>query len=108
MRFAVLFGALLVVGCSTAPTQQYDVAFPTLTVAPGVEKTQCVVLNLHNSTEIHVGQIHNLLSEASHHMIVYRVNDTVEQPTPFEFSRCSDGSHAPGECKPQTQRVLLF
>jgi hypothetical protein len=43
-----------------------------------------VVLNLHNATEIHVGQIHNTLSDASHHMIVYRVNDTVEQPAPFD------------------------
>ncbi|HEY1587483.1 MAG TPA: hypothetical protein VGH63_17420, partial [Polyangia bacterium] len=84
MRFALVFGALLVTGCSTAPVQQYEVTFPTLTVDAGVEKTQCVVLNLHNPSEIHVGQFHNLLSDVSHHMIVYRVNDTVEQPAPFD------------------------
>lgn len=84
MRLAVFFGALALVGCSSGPTQQYAVEFPALTVDPGVEKTQCVVLNLHNPSAIHVGQIHNTLSEASHHMIVYRVNDTVEQPTPFD------------------------
>ena len=84
MRLGFVFGALLAVGCSTSPTPQYTVTFPSLTVDPGVEKTQCVVINLHNSSEIHIGQIHNLLSDASHHMIVYRVNDTVEQPAPFD------------------------
>ncbi|HEX8952970.1 MAG TPA: hypothetical protein VF945_14040, partial [Polyangia bacterium] len=84
MRYASLFGALLLLGCSSGPVQTYSVSFPSLTVAPGVEKTQCVVLNLHNPKEIHVGQIHNTLSDASHHMIVYRVADTVEQPTPFD------------------------
>lgn len=84
MRYASFFGALLLLGCSAGPVQTYSVSFPSLTVDPGVEKTQCVVLNLHNPTEIHVGQIHNLLSDASHHMIVYRVADTVEQPTPFD------------------------
>lgn len=51
---------------------------------PGVEKTQCVVMRLGNTSEIHVGQIHNTLGASSHHMIVYRVNDTVEQTTPFD------------------------
>src|SRR6185312_11164192 len=55
MRYASLFGALLLFGCSSAPIQQYTVTFPSLTVDPGVEKTQCVVLNLHNPTEIHIG-----------------------------------------------------
>lgn len=85
MRRISLVGALLLFGCSaTDPMQQYTVTFPGLTVDSGVEKTQCVVLNLHNPSPIHVGQFHNVLSEASHHMIVYRVTDTVEQPTPFD------------------------
>jgi Copper type II ascorbate-dependent monooxygenase, C-terminal domain len=85
MRHAPFVGVLLLLfGCSTSPTQSYTVSFPTLTVPPGVENTQCVVLRLGNPDKLHVGQIHNLLGEASHHMIVYRVNDTVEQPTPFD------------------------
>jgi hypothetical protein len=84
MRCFTLLGALALFGCSSAPIVDYSVHFPTLTVDPGVEKTQCVVLNLGNPGAIHVGQIHNTLGEASHHMIVYRVNDTVEQPTPFD------------------------
>jgi len=84
MRVSLLFGALLLFGCSNGPMEQFTVEFPSMTVDPGVEKTQCVVLSLHNSSTVHIGQIHNLLSDASHHMIVYRVNDTVEQPTPFD------------------------
>src|SRR3954453_24096833 len=84
MRIATLLGALMVLGCSSGPLQDYSVAFPTLMVDPGVEKTQCVVVGLHNTSEIHVGQIHNTLGDASHHMIVYRVADTVEKPTPFD------------------------
>ena len=51
MRFAMLLGALaLAGGCSsTSPTEQFTVDFPSLTVMPGVEKTQCVVLSLDNS-----------------------------------------------------------
>jgi hypothetical protein len=33
---------------------------------------------------IHVGTIHNLLTGVSHHMIVYKVNDTVENTTPTD------------------------
>jgi hypothetical protein len=84
MRGALVLGALTLFGCSPSPTPTYSVSFPSLTVMPGVEKTQCVVLNLHNADKVHIGQIHNTLSDASHHMIVYRVNDTTEQPTPFD------------------------
>jgi len=55
MRYATLFGALMTFGCSSGPIQSYTVEFPALTVAPGVEKTQCVTVNLHNATEIHIG-----------------------------------------------------
>ena len=84
MRLAALFGALMLFGCSSAPIQDFTVSFPTITVMPGVENTQCVVLRLGNTSEVHIGQIHNVLGETSHHMIVYRVNDTVEQPVPFD------------------------
>ncbi len=84
MRRFVVLGALALFGCSSGPMPQYTVEFPSLTVMPGVEKTQCVVLSLHNADKVHIGQIHNVLSDASHHMIIYRVNDTTEQPTPFD------------------------
>ena len=63
MRVSLIFGALLLFGCSNGPMEQFTVEFPSLTVAPGVEKTQCVVLSLHNAAEVHIGQIHNLLSD---------------------------------------------
>jgi Copper type II ascorbate-dependent monooxygenase, C-terminal domain len=58
-------------------------AFPDLVVAPGIEQTQCVVMRLGNVAPLHVGAVHNVLGDASHHLIVYAVNDTVEQKTPF-------------------------
>lgn len=84
MRFALLLGIWLLLGCVSEPTHDYTVTFPSLTVMPGVEKTQCVVLKLGNTEPVHIGQIHNLLSSASHHMIIYRVDDTVEQPVPTD------------------------
>lgn len=61
-----------------------SVSFPEITIPPGTEKTECVVLRLGNPTPIHVGAIHNVLGTGSHHLIVYRVSDTEEQRTPFE------------------------
>jgi hypothetical protein len=76
--------ALALVGCSNPPPQTFTVSFPTLTVPAGTERTQCIIKRLGNPGQIHVGQIHNVLGPSSHHMIVYRVTDTVEQPTPTD------------------------
>jgi hypothetical protein len=62
----------------------YSLTFSPGTVQPGQEYTKCVVLRLGNPTPIHVGTIHNTLSNGSHHMIVYRSAETVEQKTPFD------------------------
>lgn len=59
------------------------VRFPDVVVPPATERTQCVVLRVGNTAPLHVGAIHDTLAEGSHHMIVYRVDDTVEQPQPF-------------------------
>jgi hypothetical protein len=72
------------------PAGSYTVTFPTTTVAAGVEKTQCVTKRLGNPTSMHMGQIHNVLGPASHHMIVYRVADTVEQLTPVDCKPFTD------------------
>lgn len=53
-------------------------------VDSGAENTQCIITRLGNPDPIHVGMIRNLISSASHHMIVYRTNDTVERTTPFD------------------------
>jgi hypothetical protein len=72
------------------PAGSYTVTFGPITVGPGQENTQCIVVPLGNPTPIHVGQIHNVLGNASHHMIVYRVNDTTPQPTPFDCQPFTD------------------
>ena len=64
---------------------KYEITWGSVQVAPGVEDTQCVILQLPNTTAIKVHQIENHLSSASHHVIVYRDNmDTVEKTTPFD------------------------
>jgi len=61
---------------------ELTMTFGPVDVAPGEERTQCLVKRLGNVGSVHVGSIHNALGAASHHMVVYRVSDTVEQPTP--------------------------
>ena len=63
------------------------IAFPSTPVAAGQEKTQCVVVRRGNTAPLHIGAVHNVLGDTSHHLIVYRVNDTVEQPEPLRASR---------------------
>jgi hypothetical protein len=62
----------------------FSLSIGPITVQPGEENTQCIVLPLGNAQSIHVGQIHNVLTEGSHHMIVYRSADTTPQTTPFD------------------------
>jgi hypothetical protein len=68
----------------------FTVTFDPLTVEPGVEDTQCVVKRVGNDEAIRVHQIHNVLPEGSHHLIVYRTADTVEQLEPFACEPFSD------------------
>ncbi len=63
--------------------QSYTLTFGPIDVPSGTENTQCIVRRLGNPAPLHVGTVHNLLGDASHHMIVYKVADTDEQPTPF-------------------------
>ncbi len=65
------------------------VVFGPIDVPAGVEKTQCVTKLLGNDASMHVGAIHNQLIGVSHHMIVYKVADTVEQPAPYDCTAFS-------------------
>jgi hypothetical protein len=47
------------------------------------EDTRCVIKRLGNPGAAHIGRIHNVLGDHSHHMIVYRTSDTEEQLEPF-------------------------
>src|SRR5262249_27762813 len=80
-------------GSSMNNPQTYSVSWGPITVMPGQESTQCVVKKLPNPTAFHAGSIHNQLHAGSHHMIVYRTNDTMEQPTPFPCQPFTDLAH---------------
>jgi hypothetical protein len=77
-------------GGTVGPDGSFTITFGPVTVPPGVEKTQCVTKRLGNPSALHVGTIHNTLGNASHHMIVYRVNDTTEQTTPYDCQPFTD------------------
>jgi hypothetical protein len=71
-------------GSGGGTPEGYSVTFGPVEVAPGQERTQCVVKRLGNASAIHVGRIHNVLLAGSHHLIVYRTNDTDERTEPFD------------------------
>jgi len=77
-------------GSGPTPAGSYTVRFGPVSVPPGTERTQCIVRRLGNPNALHVGSIHNTLGKASHHMIVYRVNDTTEQTAPFDCKPFTD------------------
>jgi len=53
-------------------------------VAPGTENTQCIQARLGNADLLRAHQIHNVLSDGSHHLIVYRTTETEEKLTPYD------------------------
>ena len=59
------------------------------------ENTQCVVKRLGNTEPVSIHEIHNALGATSHHFIVYRVNDTVEKPTPYPCTPFTDTLNDP-------------
>lgn len=62
---------------------KYSLAWGPVTVPTEVEDTQCIWVRLSNDAPIKVHQLHNTLSTASHHLIVYKDDhDTTEQLTP--------------------------
>jgi hypothetical protein len=62
---------------------KYTLTWGPVDVPPGQESTQCIWVHLPNTAEIKVHQLHNILSPASHHLIVYKDDmDTTEQTTP--------------------------
>jgi hypothetical protein len=77
-------------GTDAAPPGSYSVTFGPVTANPGTENTQCVIKRLGNADKLHVGSFHNVLGDASHHLIVYRVNDTEERTTPFDCQPFTD------------------
>ncbi|MGC4079541.1 MAG: hypothetical protein QM702_21370 [Rubrivivax sp.] len=75
---------------TAAPPGSFNVVFGPQEVPGGQEHAKCVVKRLGNTSAMHVGSIHNVLSAGSHHLVLYRVNDTEEQTTPFDCQPFTD------------------
>ncbi|MBK9264965.1 MAG: hypothetical protein IPM54_34935 [Polyangiaceae bacterium] len=97
MRISAGFCCVLALGCGSSvddaankpiegelTSSTYIVDFPALTIAPGTERTQCIVKRLGNDELIRVHQIHNSLPAGSHHLIIYRTADTEEKLDPYD------------------------
>lgn len=70
--------------------ESYTVTWGPLEVPAGTDHTQCVTKRLGNPAELQVGSIHNVLDGVSHHLIVYKVADTEEQPEPYDCEPFQD------------------
>ena len=79
----------------------YTITFPDIQVTSGEENTQCVWMKLSNTTEIKVHQLHNILSDVSHHLIVYKDDmDTTEQTTPMDCQPFTGAFDPTGSIEP--------
>ncbi len=74
----------------TRSGEAFTVTWGPFDVAPGVENTRCFVAQLANDREIRVGEITNVLGDASHHFIVYRIADGELSTEPFECQPFAD------------------
>lgn len=72
--------------------EAYTVVFGPVMVPAGMERTQCVTKRLGNDGKLNVGSIHNELLGVSHHLIVYRVNDSIERAQPYDCESFTDAT----------------
>jgi hypothetical protein len=63
--------------------EKFSVTIGPIDVAAGHEDTMCVEKRLGNLDHKWIGKLHTHLHGVSHHVIVYRVSSTTEQPEPF-------------------------
>lgn len=73
-------------GAFVPPANSFSVKWGPHMVPSAEQNTQCVVKRVGNTEPISIHEIHNSLGATSHHFIVYRVDDTEEQPDPFPCS----------------------
>jgi hypothetical protein len=76
----------------------YAITFDSWMMQPGEEDTRCVVKRLSNEDEIWVRTIETQLAKGSHHLIVYKSEETEEQPMPFgctPFTETLSGESVP-------------
>lgn len=74
----------------TRSGEDFTVTWGPYDVPSGVEDTKCMIRRVSNDRSIHVGQIHNVLGDASHHFIVYRIAEGEESTEPFDCQPFAD------------------
>jgi hypothetical protein len=74
--------------------EETTLTFGPVDVPAGTENTQCVTKRLGNTSEFKVGSIHNELIGVSHHLVIYRVNDTEERLEPYDCEPFADTLNA--------------
>lgn len=82
-----------------AAVRQFRVGIGPITLAPGQERTVCIVRRMGNATPQLIRRVTANLGEASHHMIIYRVPDRVERLDPYPcqpFSAAHDSTATSG------------
>jgi hypothetical protein len=90
LALVYLTGLAGTAACHPGNAGSYMLTFGPVTVPAGTERTQCVVKRIANPERLPVGQFHNVLSAASHHMILYRVSDAVEHREPYDCQPFTD------------------
>lgn len=79
--------------------RQYRVAIGPIALAPGQERTVCIVRRMGNATPQLIRRVTANLGDASHHMIIYRVPSRVERLEPYPcqpFSAAHDNTATSG------------
>ena len=81
--------------------KKYSLHWGPVAVQPGIENTQCIWMKLSNTEAVKIHQIHNSLSQASHHLIVYRDDlDKTEQTTPMDCQPFTGALNSTGNVEP--------
>ena len=70
--------------------ESFSVKWGPYEVPSGIEDTKCMIRRVNNDRSIHVGQIHNVLGDVSHHYIVYRIAEGEESTEPFDCQPFAD------------------
>ena len=74
----------------TRSGESFTVTWGPHDIESGQENTMCMIRRLSNDRSIHVGEIHNVLGNVSHHFIVYRISEGEESTEPFDCQPFAD------------------
>jgi len=73
-------------GGQPADPKIIHVESPAFEVRPGQEITRCIDVKLTTTKATNIIKIQSSLAPGSHHLILYRSNETAEKPTPYACS----------------------